>query len=122
MEVREGNFTRISKLNNVSDTPVTGFSIRNQTDDDFDELELTFDFYTLGELPASASYLRLIYRKNEGIWADVSGGRLSVSSFQSAGEESEVSVQLNFDEPFISRGDVLDLVWFAELVMTEELA
>src|SRR5690625_6034419 len=98
MEVREGNFTRISKLNNVSDTPVTGFSIRNQRDDDFDELELTLDVYTLGELPASASYLRLIYRKNEGIWADVSGGRLSVSAFESAGEESAVSVQLNFDE------------------------
>src|SRR5690625_7878882 len=85
IEKREGNFTRISELNNVSDTHVTGFTIRNQTDDDFDELELSFDFYTLGELPASASYLRLIYRKNEGIWADVSGGRLSLSSFQSAG-------------------------------------
>ena len=121
MEVREGNFTRISELNNVSDTPVTGFSIRNQTDDDFDELELTFDFYTLGELPASASYLRLIYRKNEGIWADVSGGRLSVSSFQSAGEESEVSVQLNFDELFISPGDVLDFVWVADSVTPQEI-
>src|SRR5690625_7910606 len=66
-------------------------------------------------------YTTLFRSKNEGIWADVSGGRLSLSSFQSAGEESEVSVQLNFDELFISPGDVLDFVWVADSVMPQEI-